>query len=109
VKSETAYLLAIVALTTVGVGAVVILDATQPNGANVTLITQVLGILTPTLAVLISLLKSVQNGQAIQQAAVKAEEAKREAAAGRQELRQNTEATLAISEKLDTVVPPGGP
>jgi hypothetical protein len=64
-----AYLVAILGITAIGVGALAYLENHRPGGewnSNVTY--AVIGIVTPTLTVLIGIIKSIGNGKAIEDA-----------------------------------------
>jgi len=64
-----AYLVATLGITLIGVGAIVTLEIARPGGDwNSNTTTVIIGMITPTLAVLIGVIKSIGNAQAIEKA-----------------------------------------
>jgi hypothetical protein len=62
------YLIAVFGITVVCVGGVVALEVLRPDGVNTQATYTILSVCGPTLAVLIGLIKSIANGQAIEEA-----------------------------------------
>jgi hypothetical protein len=98
IQPAVLYLLGILGLSAVGVAGVVALEVLRPDGYNTAAVGQILAILTPTVAILVAALKSVQNGQAIQEVKETVHEAK-------------AEVQLAVAESAravaDSVAAPG--
>lgn len=59
------YLLAVGIITLIGAGSVVCLEIFRPEGYNAQAAYAIIGICTPTITVLLGILKSVGNGQEI--------------------------------------------
>jgi hypothetical protein len=62
------YVSAVLGIILIAVGGVVSLEVLRPDGVNTQAAYTIVGICTPTLAVLIGLIKSIGNGQAIEEA-----------------------------------------
>lgn len=58
-------LVAICGLSICGVGCIVLLTLAQPGGDNTRVLALIIGFLAPTIAALIGIVKSIQNGNAI--------------------------------------------
>ena len=89
-RPANAYLWAIVALTGIGVGALVLLDVFRSD-VDRGLVAQILSIVLPTLAALLALLRGVANGQEIR------------------EVREVAQKTAAKQEAIDEAVRHGAP
>jgi hypothetical protein len=91
VKGAGLYVLGIIGLSAVAVAGMVAAEVLRPNDLNTALTGQILGIVTPTIAALVVLIKSAANAQAL-------EEVKQKQDVADDKLDANTHLTAAGAE-----------
>jgi hypothetical protein len=102
-----AYLIAVLGVTGIGCGSVVALEIARPEGYNSQAAYTIAGICTTVLTVLLGIIKSISNGQALEEVKRKAEEARGVAAAAAERAdvsaRETVRGNLQVAELKQTV------
>jgi hypothetical protein len=100
------YLAAVFGITLICVVGVVALELLRPDGVNTNATYTIISVCGPTLAVLIGIIKSIGNGQAIEEAKQTARVAATETRIARQEVPART--AEAVKSVLASREAPGG-
>jgi hypothetical protein len=99
------YLIGVVSLSGMGVVALVALEVLRPDGYNTAVVGQIIGLIGPSIIGLMVLLRSVANGQAIEEAKQTAKATVAETRAARSEVPAATAA--AVKDVLEQSLPRG--
>jgi hypothetical protein len=107
-RPATPYLLATLALCFMGVAAIVYLEAHRPEGFNTAVYGQLAAIIVPTLTLLLTLLKSAANGQAIEEVKQLAADAREKAEASVKETVRGNRQVAELKQTVESAVADGG-
>ncbi len=102
------YLIGVIALTAIGVAGLVTLELVRPDGANNAIVSQIIGLIGPSIIGLMVLIRSVANGQAAEAAATLAGEAKVAAASTHREIQSNNVMTAETAATVKNIAVANG-